>query len=63
MLHKLTNTNHKFNLEYIKTLANEGCSVPDYFDVTEDPDDDTSLLVKRKLNQHLDDPNEQISEI
>ena len=37
--------------------------MPDYFDVTEEPEDDTSLLVKRKLNQHLDDPNEQISEI
>ena len=58
VLYKLTNTNHKLNLEYIKSLANEGRSVPDYFDVIED---DTSLLFKRKLNKNLDDPEEQIS--
>ena len=37
--------------------------MPDYFDLTEEPEDDTSLLVKRKLNQNLDEPTEEISEI
>ena len=37
--------------------------MPDYFDLTEEADDNTSLLVKIKLNQILDDPNKEISEI